>query len=139
MPLSHAEFYALPEGAEIDAMKKRFIVDGREMIGEVDQPVLVDAATGQPLFGAIYITHLMSLVKQQNLPAATEFNDPVATEYHANEALGADHDPIEDVELYCESTGVPVLSELALNPESLHAQRRQHPLNDEYHNDLYAA
>lgn len=59
MPISHSQFYALPEGAEIAAMKKRFKVSHREVREGVEEPVLVDIESGERLFGAIYICHLM--------------------------------------------------------------------------------
>jgi hypothetical protein len=103
MPISHSQFYALPEGAEIAAMKKRFKVSHREVREGIEEPVLVDIESGDRLFGAIYICHLMH--PERN---AAEVLDPMAA---APEPVVADilvietpaepvFDPLIDVDHY---------------------------------------
>jgi len=103
MPISHSQFYALPEGAEIAAMKKRFKVSHREVREGIEEPVLVDIESGERLFGAIYICHLMH--PERN---AAEALDPVVA---APEPAIADipaiepptepvFDPLSDVDHY---------------------------------------
>ncbi|WP_410950858.1 hypothetical protein [Pseudomonas sp. S1(2024)] len=141
MPLSHAQFYALPVGAEIDAMKKRFVVDRRETVGGVEQPVLVEADTQAPLFGAIYITHLMSITKGVNqpmeLPATEAMAAPPAVE-HAVAVAAEAFDPLKDVDTYDAIDHVAVQPELSLAPEILHPGRRAYPAPDQYTLDLEA-
>lgn len=139
MPLSHAQFYALPVGAEIDAMKKRFVVDRRETVGGVEQPVLVEADTQAPLFGGIYITHLMNVTKGVNQPTELPVVDALAVAPVAAPEVAAEaFDPLQDVDTYDAVDHVALQPELSLTPEILHPGRRAYPAPDQYTLDLEA-
>lgn len=103
MPISHSQFYALPEGAEIAAMKKRFKVSHREVREGIEEPVLVDIESGERLFGAIYICHLMH--PERNVGEAL---DPVVAAPELSEMdteiielpVVPVYDPLSDVDHY---------------------------------------
>lgn len=139
MPLSHAQFYALPVGAEIDAMKKHFVVDRRDTVGGIEQPVLVEADTQAPLFGAIYITHLMNLAKGPNQPLELPVTDAMAVTPADEPTVAVEaFDPLQDVDTYDAVDHVAVQPELSLTPEILHPGRRAYPAPDQYTLDLEA-
>lgn len=59
------QFLALAVGAEVKAFKgQRLIVDKREILDGIEQPCLIDIDTKEPLFGAIYIPHLLGFEGQ---------------------------------------------------------------------------
>lgn len=69
------QFLALPIGTELKGFKKRFVVKSRSELDGIEQPSLIDIDTGEPLFGAIYIPHLLSL-DAQGLMASEESLEP---------------------------------------------------------------
>jgi hypothetical protein len=140
MPLTHEQFYALPVGAEIDAMKKRFVVAHRDTRNGVEQPVLTDAQNGENLFGAIYICHLMSLSKMGEALEAGPPPEPESTAVSLTQApvIPEAFDRMQDVDHYEDSEDMTLQPDLTLTPELLYQGRREYPAIDQYLEELFA-
>lgn len=95
------QYLALTKGTEIRAFRDRkFEVIGRAVVDGIEQPTLIDLETREPLFGAIYVAHLLSFDGRVSREADHEDvaeELPVASSF----AAAADrYDPLDDVETY---------------------------------------
>lgn len=70
------QFLALPIGTELKGFKKRFVVKSRDIMDGIEQPSLVDIDTAEPLFGAIYIPHLLSFDGQTTATPGDTDDEP---------------------------------------------------------------
>lgn len=95
------QYLALTEGTEIRAFRNRkFEVIGRAVVDGIEQPTLVDLETREPLFGAIYVAHLLSFDGRVTREADHE---DVAKELPvaSSSAAATDrYEPFDDVETY---------------------------------------
>lgn len=95
------QYLALTKGTEIRAFRDRkFEVIGRAVVDGIEQPTLIDLETREPLFGAIYVAHLLSFDGRVSRDADHEDvaeELPLASSF----AAAADrYDPLGDVETY---------------------------------------
>jgi len=89
------QFLALPIGTELKGFKKRFVVKSRDVMDGIEQPSLVDIDTAEPLFGAIYVPHLL-ILEGQAAEVSSESEDDVREEVVQDEGFAVEA-PIESL------------------------------------------
>lgn len=118
MNIKTKKFLSLRPSDKVHAMRKTFEVTGIDLESNHQEPILIDVATGQRLYGAMYIVHLMDF--EQNAQSEEMPSQPTPSLPEQSEsALIASLDNELDNLAYLPPDAFGVIDEFIYVPELL--------------------